>query len=162
MKTIAVLSDTHGNVGAIERIMPVLEGCDLVVHLGDCFTDMSAFRERLKSKLICVRGNCDFSTEEKVKTVDIEGKRLLFTHGDLFGVKGSLTRLSYFAEEKQADAVFFGHTHEAMCERVNGILYVNPGAISRMSACKSFAFVTVSERGVLCNINTAIFQNMSV
>ena len=158
MKTIAVLSDTHGNLEAIERVLPVLLSCDLVVHLGDCASDMKGYQSLIGDKLVCVRGNCDFTTGEKTKIVDFAGKRLLFTHGDLFGVKTTLNRIAYFAEEQGVDAVFFGHTHEAFCSRENGILFVNPGAMSRMQLQKSFAFVTITDKDILCNINTAIFR----
>jgi len=155
MKTLAVLSDTHGNLSAIERVLPILESVDYVVHLGDCNADMKGFNS-IKDKLITVKGNCDFSIGEKTKIVDIEGKRLLFTHGDMFGVKSSLNRICYFAEENKVDAVFYGHTHEAFCESVNGILFVNPGAMARMQVQKSFAYVTVCDGKILCNINRSI------
>ena len=155
MRTLAVLSDTHGNLSAIEKILPILESVDFVVHLGDCNSDMKGFTS-IKDKLITVKGNCDLCIGEKVKMVEVEGKRLLFTHGDLFGVKSSLNRISYYAEENKVDAVFYGHTHEAFCESVNGILYVNPGAMARMQVQKSFAYVTVLEDKILCNINRSV------
>ena len=157
MKTLAVLSDTHGNLPAIERILPVLLTCDYVVHLGDHFTDMNAFKAVLGDKLYCVRGNCDAAPAEKVLTLEVDGCRLIFTHGDLFGVKSSLTRLAFFAEEKQADAVFYGHTHVASCERVGERLFVNPGAMTRFEADKSFAYITVSGGKITCNHNRSIF-----
>ena len=150
MKTIAVLSDTHGNYGAIEKILPILESCDLVFHLGDRFTDMRPFEKTLSGKLHCVKGNCDFTAGDIYKIIEIEGKRLLLTHGDAFGVKYSLTRLALFAEEQRADAVFFGHTHAAFEEEREGVLFVNPGSLDRMNFEKTFAFVTVTESKITC------------
>ncbi|MBQ7164250.1 MAG: metallophosphoesterase [Clostridia bacterium] len=149
MKTIAVLSDTHGNYDAIEKIMPVLESCDFVAHLGDRFTDMQPYKKALGDKLVCVKGNCDFTAGDVYRILEVEGKRLLFTHGDAFGVKYSLTRLALFAEEQRADAVFFGHTHAAFEETRGGVLFVNPGALARTSFEKTFAFVTVTESKIV-------------
>lgn len=157
MKTIAVISDTHGNLNAIDKILPILESCDMVFHLGDGASDMRAYKSILEDKLVCVNGNCDFSSQDKWKLVEVEGKRLLLTHGDVFGVKGSLTRLKLFAEEKGANAVFYGHTHVAYKEEVDGILFVNPGSLARMCIDKSFAFVTIVNGKILCNHNRNAF-----
>ncbi len=160
MTTIGVLFDTHGNYGAIEKVMPILETCDLVFHLGDRFTDMQNYSSLLKDKLICVKGNCDFESEEGVRFVEVEGKKLMLTHGHLFGVKYSMTKLSLYAKENGADAVFFGHTHSAFCEEADGILYVNPGAFARTKAEKSFAYVNVVGGKILCKINRSALASM--
>ena len=31
----------------------------------------------------------------------------------------------------QPDVVVFGHTHKPFCETVNGILFLNPGSVTR-------------------------------
>lgn len=156
MKTIAVLSDTHGNYAAIDGILPILESCDYVFHLGDCFTDMRPYSRILGDRLICVKGNCDFYGEARYRLAEVEGKRLLLTHGDAFGVKTSLTRLALFAEEQRADAVFYGHTHVAAEEYRNGILFVNPGSLDRLNVSKSFAYAVVTENKITCCHNRAI------
>lgn len=153
MKTIAVLSDTHGNLSALEGVLPILSSCDMVFHLGDCFTDMRAFKGELGDKLVCVKGNCDIHPESKYKIVEVEGKRLLLTHGDCYGVKAGLTRLCYFAKEQGVDAVFFGHTHVACDEEADGVRFINPGALSLMTVEKSFAYVVIKDGKILCNHN---------
>jgi len=157
MKSIAVLSDTHGNLSAIEAVFSILQSCDMVFHLGDCFTDMRGFKSALGDKLVCVKGNCDLYPESKYKIIELEGKRLLITHGDAFGVKSGLTRLSFFAKEQGVDAVFFGHTHMACCIEEDGVLYVNPGALARTGVDKSFAYVNIVNGKILCNHNRNVF-----
>ncbi len=160
MVTISVLSDTHGNLAAIEKALPVLETCNYVFHLGDCASDMKGFKSIFGDRLITVRGNCDMTLGDRYKIVEIENKRLLITHGDMFGVKTSLNRLSVFAEEQGVDAVFFGHTHTPFCKRAGGTLFVNPGAMSRMQPQKSFAYVTIADGKVNCSINYALLADM--
>ena len=156
MKTLSVLSDTHGNISSIEKILPVLKESDYVVHLGDGINDMKYFERELKGKLIKVRGNCDFSVAEKYSLLEIENSKILITHGDLFGVKQSLLRLRMFAEEKGACAAFYGHTHIADECTDNKILLFNPGSLSAYSAFRSYGFVCVANEKIICKINKFI------
>lgn len=158
MKNIIVLSDTHGNLSAIEKLLPLMERCDYVFHLGDCFTDILPFSGQLGDKLIFVRGNCDMRSAQKQAVVEIEGKKILLTHGDDFGVKGGLTKLAYYAQETGCNAVFYGHTHQASLDEEEGIIYLNPGALALTKREKSFAFVTVTQDKILCKINTSYFR----
>jgi predicted phosphodiesterase len=51
------------------------------------------------------------------------------THGHLHGVKNGLSRLLTDAHEHNAQAVLFGHTHEALCYREpDGLWVLNPGS----------------------------------
>ncbi len=153
MKTLAVLSDTHGNVKDIQKILPIMQSCDYVVHLGDCMRDMYPFKEVLGTRLIQVKGNCDHEAGIKTAELEVEGKKLFFTHGDLFGVKSSMLSLSLYAKENSFDGVFFGHTHYCHLSQDGGIVYCNPGAMERLELEKSFAFVTVTKEKILCKIN---------
>ena len=44
MKTVAVLSDTHGNRKAIDRLSQILSECDYIIHLGDTSEDGAYIR----------------------------------------------------------------------------------------------------------------------
>ena len=77
--------------------------------------------------VIMVQGNCDFRGEKTIITT-IEGKKVLITHGDLYGVKEGLMRISLLALEKNVDYVFFGHTHNPTYFEYKGIKFINPGA----------------------------------
>ena len=156
MKTLSVLSDTHGNISSIEKILPVLKESDYVVHLGDGIGDMKYFERELKGKYISVRGNCDFSFGEKYSFLEIENLKILITHGDMFGVKQSLLRLRMFAEENGACAAFYGHTHIAEECTDNGITLFNPGSLSAYSAFQSYGFVCVANGKLVCKINKFI------
>ena len=57
------------------------------------------------------------------------GVRFFLTHGDRYGVKSSLTHLSYRAAELRCQAALFGHTHDPFCGYVGAALPLNPGAL---------------------------------
>jgi putative phosphoesterase len=63
--------------------------------------------------------------------MEIAGKRILLTHGHLYGVKKGLLNLYYRGKEVEADLVVFGHTHAWTLEKMEDILLFNPGSASR-------------------------------
>ena len=157
MKSVAVISDTHGNRAAIEKILPVLLRCDYVFHLGDGLSDMKPFERELGERLVTVKGNCDAVCAEKTRLLEIEGKRIMLTHGDLYGVKYDFGRISFAARENRADAVFFGHSHTATVIEEGGVIFANPGTMARTAVEKSYMFVSVTGDKIKCTINRAAF-----
>lgn len=140
-----VLSDSHRAGGWLARAAEIYAqgGFDGVIHLGDVHADARRFAELAGTTPLCVRGNCDSplcpAPAERVEALG--GARILLAHGDRYGVKSSLTRLSYRAEELACQAAFFGHTHRAFCGYVGGALLLNPGALRE----GNWAEVTVQE-----------------
>ena len=141
-----VLSDSHRAGGWLARAAEIYAqgGFDGVIHLGDVHADARRFAELARATApLCVRGNCDSplcpAPAERVEALG--GARILLAHGDRYGVKSSLTRLSYRAEELACQAAFFGHTHRAFCGYVGGALLLNPGALRE----GNWAEVTVQE-----------------
>ena len=107
---IAVISDTHRVAKYINIAKEYIKSADVLIHLGDNSEDI----EELTKESIIV----------------LEGKKIFITHGDLYGVKYSLTNLYYRAKEVEADIVLFGHTHEQIILNEDGIIFMNPGSIS--------------------------------
>ena len=128
-----LLSDSHRAGSWLARAAEVYAqgGFDGVIHLGDVFPDAQRFAALTGASPLCVRGNCDSplcpAPAERVE--ELGGARILLAHGDRYGVKTSLTHLSYRAEELACQAAFFGHTHSAFCGYVGGALLLNPGAL---------------------------------
>ena len=146
MKTAVVLSDTHGNKNDLLKIENVLKEADYVFHLGDGYLDLNVFGEEILKKTIRVAGNCDGYIGDKEQTVEIEGVKIFLTHGDLYGVRGSVNRLYYKAKEIGANVVFYGHTHAAKIDECDGIIIANPGNIVKYSTKKTFIYA-VFENG---------------
>lgn len=70
-----------------------------------------------------------FADAPAERVEEIAGVKFLLVHGDRYGVKSSLTRLCYRAEELGCQAALFGHTHSAFCGYAGAALLVNPGAL---------------------------------
>ncbi|MFD2369916.1 metallophosphoesterase [Brevibacillus sp. GCM10020057] len=123
---ILVMSDSHGLVREVKQAVDRHQ-VDRILHCGDFCVDHS--REPF-SRMTLVRGNCDTArdvpVEQQTKWRDLH---ILQTHGHLFGVKSSLLRLHYRAEETGANVVVFGHSHVPVCGVQRDILFLNPGSL---------------------------------
>ena len=98
MTKLGVIADSHRNKTNLREALSKMEDCALILHLGDHDTDMDEFRLP-ESRLLSVPGNCDpFSFAPGTRIFERDGVRVLMTHGDAYGVKYSLTRLSLKAQ----------------------------------------------------------------
>lgn len=125
---LLVVSDSHGSK---EELLELTEKyhstVDAMVHCGD--SELSADDPALAPYLV-VRGNCDMDARLPDDLIEkVEGHPIMVTHGHLYGIKMSLMKLRYKAEEVGAQFVFFGHSHTLGAELNNGILFLNPGSI---------------------------------
>ncbi len=125
MKTFVIVSDTHSNTRPLSKIADVMKESDYVIHLGDHDSDMLFLKRVLGDKLHTVKGNCDGGGNDKI--IEIDGYKILLTHGDKYRVKNSLFELSLKAKELGVNAVFYGHTHNAKIEVIDGVTFINPG-----------------------------------
>lgn len=89
---IAVISDTHRVAKYINIAKEYIKSADVLIHLGDNSEDIEELTKGFKGKVYGVRGNCDFTNNyPKESIIVLEGKKIFITHGDLYGVKLSLT-----------------------------------------------------------------------
>ena len=129
---ILIISDSHNVIldSQIEDMKK--EGqFDMLIHCGDNYNDAEKFAEKLNiSRVLNVPGNCDYSIIgiEPTLIQEIEGKKFIITHGHFHNVKSHLNKLKDFAKKNKADLVLFGHTHKAMNEIIDNILFFNPGS----------------------------------
>ncbi|MBR2337226.1 MAG: metallophosphoesterase [Clostridia bacterium] len=159
MIKITVISDTHGNLSAIDKMAQIILESDYVFHLGDHFDDMKNYAHVLKDKLYRVHGNCDWGNQKDV-TVQIGDHKIFATHGDLYGAKKGVDRLIKKAKEEGCDIVLYGHTHSSEIKRESGILLINPGTLQKYSANKTFAYVIISGNKVTPIINDKLFYGI--
>ena len=167
-----IFSDSHGRTEGLELALKrQIKRPDGIFFLGDGVRDA----ERLEignALLYDVTGNCDWfscfcgeGNAPTERTVEMEGHRILMTHGHLFGVKSGVGGLLGHAVEVGADIVLFGHTHvpkERYLPRgseIGGVtlekpLYVlNPGSIgsARDGSGEGFATLELTQSGVSFN-----------
>lgn len=148
-----VLSDSHGNLrGVMNAVAKYGTNADVIVHCGDSRNEAEWLKGNCpNSSVVCVRGNCDWGCSlDDVEMLDLAGKKIMVTHGHLFSVKYGLDNLSYAAEERGADIVFFGHTHTPTDEVCGRVRLINPGSSGTYE--RSCAVVEIDDNGnVLVN-----------
>ena len=128
---IAVVSDTHRFDRYINLAKDLIGDADILIHLGDNIEDVDTLSNGFNGVVYAVAGNCDFSTKyPKEGLIEVNGIKIFYTHGDIYGVKNSVTSIYYRGRELQADIVLFGHTHQHLIEKTQELLLMNPGSIS--------------------------------
>ena len=144
---IGVVSDTHRMNKFIDKVIPYLQECDLIIHAGDNFIDSKYIHKMTNIGIMAVRGNCDFENVEDELEFKIENKNIFVCHGDKYGVKYGLSQLHRKAKDIEADIVIFGHTHTPLIKEKDNILYINPGSVSlpRGVDYRSFAILDISD-----------------
>ena len=147
---ILVFSDSHrsrgGMLDAIDAHRP-----DQVIHLGDLQSDAEELTYIYPKLPICmVPGNCDGWTMAPLKKqITLAGKRILLSHGHLWGVKKGYVAAVADARAVGADILLFGHTHRALCQQLeDGLWMMNPGA-SRTS----YGLIRIEQGQIHCSIH---------
>lgn len=116
---LAIVSDTHGLLRP--QVVEQLKNADVILHGGDINKQTIVDQLRQYAPLYIVRGNNDKEWAEAIPhhlTFTLEGVNFFMVHNrkeipeDLSGV----------------DVVVFGHSHQALLEEKDGILWLNPGS----------------------------------
>lgn len=151
---LLVISDTHGNYTLALKAHSMSEQIDMVVHLGDGLSDADLMRDFLDAHVIGIAGNCDLGSSAPRELLwECEGKKIVMTHGNAYGVKAGLEKLKRRALEIRADLVLFGHSHLATLELHSDVLFLNPGTLMNASKHKSYAIVDVSPDGINASLH---------
>jgi len=148
---IIVLSDTHGSTSSIDKLI-ALEGgrADAFIHLGDYYKDSLYLASRVSAYVFGVKGNCDLgSNDSPVSFLEIEGVKIMYTHGHSLGVKYSLARITQHALYNGASLCLYGHTHIPDITFTAGVTLINPGSLSSPRSftgkgVKTYAVINVS------------------
>ncbi len=139
---LAALSDTHGRLARVESVAKFLveRRVSTVIHCGD-ISSPDIVEALAAFDVHWVLGNCDWDDENLRAAmarcghtchgvrgeVDIDERKIAFTHGHRPGVFDALTT------SREYDLVLHGHTHHARDELVNGTRVICPGALHAAS-----------------------------
>ncbi len=154
-----VLSDLHGSLSAFERAAEIFErdGFDWLILCGDYLNHgprngiptghdplgLAKALNRFADRIVAVRGNCDGEVDQMLlefpcladyATVLLEGRRIVVTHGHLWGGVEAMTggpgRRDGIASPpiRAGDILVSGHTHIAGLGSANGVILANPGS----------------------------------
>lgn len=148
MKTIVVLSDTHGRKTNVNTLSAVFAEADYVIHLGDGAADMKEIKSLHPEKTFVCRGNCDIFSSDSLPEgeLEVEGVKIFFCHGDKHRVKSTLDPLTSEAKKRGATLALFGHTHRAEITQKEGVLLVNPGSFRAPSNLGgTYAYISVGD-----------------
>lgn len=142
------ISDIHGSAYYLSKALDIYdkENADYIVILGDALyhgarnplpkeynpKKVAELLNTYKNNIIAVRGNCDSEVDQMVlnyplmseySTILYNGKRLFLTHGHIYN-KNNLPNIN------SGDILISGHTHIPVIEKLNNILFINPGSIT--------------------------------
>lgn len=157
-----IASDLHGSAVYCRRMIEAFEreGADRLLLLGDLLyhgprndlpegyapKEVMPLLNGMKSKLLCVRGNCDAEVDQMVLNFPIladyavlpVGQRLVYaTHGHVHNLK-NLPPLA------PGDILLHGHTHiPAWTEFGEENLYLNPGSLSIPKDGSAHSYMTL-------------------
>lgn len=155
---IIVMSDSHGNYRALEKIILRNTDADWIFHLGDGESELDRFiiaHPVIAPKIIHVAGNCDYhSLSNNDFVLPVPGHKIFATHGHRYGVNFSLDSLKDKAREHGCDIILYGHTHVRFNKNEDGFYILNPGSASapRDNRAPSFGHIDISVQGVVTNI----------
>ena len=139
---IGVLSDTHDQGNLIEKAVEIFnrEQVSWVFHCGDWVSPFILYFFRgLQAPLRGIFGNndgdkfrhlafknrwsLDIEYEERFLSVEIDSRSIAIFHGDYTELVEALVTCGKY------DAVFHGHTHQRVNEKVGKTLSLNPGSL---------------------------------
>ncbi|MCT4543479.1 MAG: metallophosphoesterase [Vallitalea sp.] len=147
---ILVISDTHGNLSNVIKIINTIKDLDRIIHLGDNEKDAEELEFSYNYPIDYVIGNCDFnSPAPQEKILEFYGQKILITHGHYYNVKWEYDTILKAAINKNVNVILFGHTHVSMMKSSNGVTLFNPGSISlpRDGKGPSFGVLEIEDNG---------------
>lgn len=135
---LGVISDTHGLLR--EEVIEHLTGCDYIIHAGDVGNKDIIDKLESITKTFVVRGNNDKDewglTLPEYREIEMDEILIYLVH-DKVDIPKDL---------KEVDLVIYGHSHKFSNEKIDNIVYLNPGACGRkrFSLPLSMAIVEVN------------------
>ena len=135
---VFVLADTHNKLGG--QITDLARGADEIWHLGDVCAEIILDELRaVGPPVIVVRGNCDSNTDWPLVVDVVRG-----------GLKFRLQHIPPDRAPDDVDVVLHGHTHVSRNERRRGVLFLNPGCVTRPNrgSPSSVAWLEINDRKI--------------
>ena len=120
MKTIGIISDTHGVVHP--NIFKAFKDVDMIIHAGDIVGEEVLTKLGTISEVIAVSGNVDTAPfSKKLNTeidMEVDGVKINISHKTEIPIKGY-------------DVVVRGHTHNPIINSFGKTLFINPGSANK-------------------------------
>ncbi len=135
--SIGLISDTHGWLDPF--LLEAFKSVDHIVHAGDIGHESVLEQLRAVAPVCVIRGNIDggdlrFYEEEEV--LQAGGKRIGVRHicGNPFRPNRAVKA---FIARERLDVLVCGHSHIPVIQKVQGALWINPGAAGKQGFHKA-------------------------
>ena len=159
---IGLLSDTHIPEAAEvlpPELMEAFRGVDLILHAGDIYTlSVLDDLERI-APVLAASGDDDYEgalMDERVKgrhILELEGLTLFLIHERVYSpwVPWWPSSMSSGQDKRDSpDIVVFGHEHRTVVQRLNNILFVNPGSPTFLHYRRGLGTVAILDIDSVC------------
>lgn len=121
---LGLISDTHGFLDP--KLTRLFRGVDHILHAGDIGSDYIIAQLEAIAPVTAVLGNNDDSPcFPLTKVVALGEVKFLIHH--IVSPRTLPPKLKERIAREKPDVVVFGHSHKQFCERIDGVLFVNPG-----------------------------------
>lgn len=145
---LMIASDIHGSSYYCEKMIDAFrrEKADRLLLLGDILyhgprNDLPKEYEpkkviemlnRMKTELLCVRGNCDTEVDQMVLEFPILADYAILSVNDrtIFATHGHQFNRENLPMLKEGDILLNGHFHVSAGEWIGKYIYLNPGSVS--------------------------------
>ena len=128
-----ILSDLHENItGIYQTVNQIINKyqnkVEAVFYNGDSTLELS---DPIFENVYAVQGNNDLDNFAKENIIEFKDDdiKVLQVHGHLIGADYGVEEMLDYAKKINANIVTFGHTHLAMTQMVDDVLFINPGSI---------------------------------
>ncbi len=160
---ILVASDIHGSALFCQKLVDRFEKerADKLLLLGDILyhgprndlPDEYAPKKvidmlnKIKDKIICVRGNCDTEVDQMVLEFPILADYCLVLLGErtFFATHGHVYNEQKLPPLQKGDVLLNGHTHIPKCTEHDDYIYMNPGSVSIPKENSAHGYMLLSE-----------------
>ena len=135
---LGIISDTHGLLR--KEVKDNLKDCDLIIHAGDIGNKDIIDKLESITKTFVVRGNNDDDewglTLPEYREIEMDEILIYLVHD-----KADIPK-----DLREVDLVIYGHSHKFSNEKIDNIIYLNPGSCGRkrFSLPLSMAIVEVN------------------
>lgn len=157
MKYIFV-SDIHGSVDGVKKIVEIYkkEQANKIIILGDTASSMNSDDNKkiaeilndMKNNVEVIRGNCDTILFEDMLDFEMYDTDILYVNGQYI----TITHGHHYNAEKFSENccnIFMqGHTHIPMLQKQNGIIFANPGSITRPRGTNLRCYILLDEEKI--------------
>ena len=151
---IGVISDTHlsGQGQHIPRVvLEAFKQMDLIIHAGDVVSlEVIDELRTVCSAVVVVAGNMDQDVVKKKyplkQVLEIFGLRIGLMHG-AGPALNLLPLLKKAFKGDDCDLIIFGHSHKPLQEKIEGVLFFNPGSATDSGAVyNSYGIIELKKR----------------